>query len=308
MLKNIIITLLLLCSFSIMVSAQSAGGQIRRAVKKPQTTNVTPRKPKTTNKRPTSKVQKMSESQRKSIIQNLINNMVYVEGGSLMMGATPEQGQDEYDFALPAYKGTVNSFYICRYELTQDVWKAVFGRLPEYYHSDELHNSNVVGRNKAVEVNWKDAIRFIEKLNTITGMKFRMPTETEWEYAARGGVKSKGYKYSGSNNINDVAWYHDNNDIKEKSFVIGLKHPNELGLYDMSGNVSEWCSDKNLKRNSKREEWKELNDNYRIRKGGCWCSTEIGCKVSSRDFQGIQDYCNTWCLHGTGLRLVCDRL
>ena len=158
--------------------------------------------------------------------------MVFVKGGTFMMGATPEQGSDAGDGEKPVHSVTVSDFYIGKYEVTQAQWKAVMGKNPSHYK----------GENRPVErVSWYDIQKFIEKLNAKTGKRYRLPTEAEWEYAARGGNQSKGYKYSGSNDIGSVAWYTNNSG--DRTHPVGQKQPNELGLYDMTGNVWEWCSD-----------------------------------------------------------------
>ena len=193
MMKNIIITLLL-CCFSITAVAQIAGGQIRRPVKKPQATDVTPAKTKLTKKKSIPNVQKMSESQRKSIIQQLINNMVYVEGGIFTMGATSEQGSDACQDEKPAHQVTLSSFSIGKYEVTQEEWQAVMGSNPSRFKGSKL---------SVEQVSWNDCQEFIRKLNSLTGKRFRLPTGAEWEYAARGGRKSRGYKYSGSNMLDN---------------------------------------------------------------------------------------------------------
>lgn len=159
--------------------------------------------------------------------------MVFVKGDTFTMGATAEQGSKADADEKPAHSVTLSDYYIGETEVTQALWMAVMG---------ENNPSEYKGPGLPVElVSWEDCDFFIDKLNALTGMKFRLPTEAEWEYAARGGNKSHGYKYAGSNDIASVAWYESNSD--EKTHPVKLKAPNELGLYDMTGNVWEWCFD-----------------------------------------------------------------
>ena len=162
--------------------------------------------------------------------------MVYVQGGtytryqipdnvSLVVRGNVKQG------VPPAHKVSLSSYYIGMYEVTQELWKAVMADDREVYGPHYPFDN----------ASWNDCNVFISKLNALTGKKFRLPTDAEWEYAARGGAKSKGYVYSGSNNIDDVAWYVDNSEIEYHD--VGTKAPNELGIYDMSGSVPEWCAD-----------------------------------------------------------------
>ncbi len=158
--------------------------------------------------------------------------MIAVEGGTFTMGATPEQGSDANNIEKPAHSVTLSDYYIGKFEVTQELWEAVMGSTPSFFKGNKL---------PVESVSWDDCQTFIRKLNSLTGKNFRLPTEAEWEYAARGGNRSRGYKYSGGNNISDVAWYDDNSG--SMTHAVGTKSPNELGIYDMSGNVSEFCQD-----------------------------------------------------------------
>lgn len=174
------------------------------------------------------------ESTGNPIIDNLINNMVAIEGGTFWMGNDGEQTHQEdrpslQNDASPAHEVTLSDFSIGKYEVTQEEWETVMGSNPSEHKGAKLPVENV---------SWDDCQVFIKKLNKMTGMNFRLPTEAEWEYAARGGGNSRNYKYSGSNNLQSVAW--NGND---KTQPVGRKKPNELGLYDMSGNIAEWCQD-----------------------------------------------------------------
>ena len=175
-------------------------------------------------------------AEQKRILGALIDNMVAVKGGSFWMGAqsTDPNGQnydsDAFDWESPVHRVSLSDYHIGKYEVTQVEWEVVMGNNPSYFK----------GNCKPVmEVSWNDCQKFIQRLNVLTGLEFTLPTEAQWEYAARGGNKSKGYKYSGSNNLNSVAW----NDRSGVAKEVGQKNPNELGLYDMTGNVWEWCSD-----------------------------------------------------------------
>ena len=159
--------------------------------------------------------------------------MIEVEGGTFMMGATDEQGTDYNPGATPVHEVTLSSYSIGKTEVTQVLWEAVMGWNRSRYTGDPLRPVEMV--------TWTECQTFITKLNQLTGKNFRLPTEAEWEFAARGGNYSKGYKYAGSDNIYDVGWFYDN--AVSTTHTVALKLPNELGLYDMSGNVSEWCQD-----------------------------------------------------------------
>ena len=198
--------------------------------------------------------------------------MVYVEGGSFMMGATPEQEEEAYDEEKPVHKVTLSSYYIGSTEVTQELWTAVMGENP----------SDFKGNRKPVEnVNYADCQNFIAKLNKLTGENFSLPTEAQWEFAARGGNKSKGYKYAGSNNIDEVAWYGG---AGFETHDVAKKRPNELGLYDMSGNVIEWCSDYGGVYSDEVQTDPE-GPSYsilRVLRGGGWLYSAEKCRVSFR--------------------------
>ena len=208
--------------------------------------------------------------------------MVKVEGGTFTMGATAEQGGDVWDTEEPAHKVTLSDYYIGETQVTQALWKAVMGDNPSWFKGDD---------NLPVEnVSWEDIVeRFIPALNRKTGRTFRLPTEAEWEYAARGGNKSKGYKYSGSDNIDEVAWYDGNSGYKThpvKTHPVRGKKANELGLYDMSGNVLEWCHDwfGDYSSGAQTDPKGPDKGSYRVLRGGCWDLDARGCRVSDRSF------------------------
>ena len=207
------------------------------------------------------------------ILAEIMRNMVYVEGGTFIMGATAEQ-KKTYKDEKPAHSVTLSSFYIGKYEVTQALWKAVMGSNP----------SNWKGDNLPVEmVSWNDCQTFLRKLNAMTGKNFRLPTEAEWEFAARGGNKNRGYQYSGSNVLSDVAWYADNSGSKTHN--VGAKAPNELGIYDMSGNVWEWCQDwkKSYSSSPQTNPKGPSSGSSRVYRGGSWILSARGCRVASRD-------------------------
>ena len=201
--------------------------------------------------------------------------MVDVEGGTFKMGATSEQGSDAYADEKPTHKVTLSNYSIGETEVTQELWQTVMGSNPSNFKGDL--------QRPVEDVSWDDCQNFINKLNQLTGENFRLPTEAEWEYAARGG-KSKGYKYSGSNTIDYVAWYNKNS--SSKTHAVKTKQPNELGLYDMSGNVWEWCSDwyGSYSSSAQTNPTGPSSGSYRVLRGGSWNNYAGDCRVASRSF------------------------
>ena len=201
--------------------------------------------------------------------------MVKVEAGTFMMGATSEM-QNPYDDEKPVHQvALTNDYYMSKYEVTQALWQAVTGKNPSKFKGDNL---------PVERVSWNDCQVFIRNLNNITGRKFRLPTEAEWEYAARGGKKSRGYQYSGSSNISDVAWFDDING--NKKHPVGTKQANELGLYDMSGNVWEWCQDRYGSYSSlfQKNPTGAIMGVYRVFRGGRWGANERIGRTSCRSY------------------------
>ena len=200
--------------------------------------------------------------------------MIAVEGGTFQMGATSEQGGDAYDNEYPVHSVTLSDYYIGETEVTQELWEAVMVSNPSYFS----------GSQRPVErVSWNDCQEFITQLNQLTGKNFRLPTEAEWEYAARGGDNSQGYKYSGSNTIGNVAWYCDNSNSQTHN--VKTKSPDELGIYDMSGNVLEWCQDwyGNYSSGSQTNPTGPSSGSYRVGRGAGWDGIAAYCRVSCRD-------------------------
>lgn len=225
--------------------------------------------------------------------------MVFVESGTFTMGATAEQ-QEPFDDEKPPHRVTLTKgFYIGETEVTQALWKAVMGFTPMASGSQWLTERGLGDDFPAYFISYEDVQQFISQLNSLTGAQFRIPTEAEWEYAARGGSKSKGYQYSGSNNISDVAWYTNNSGYK--THAVKTKKANELGLYDMSGNVLEWCSDwkGNYTSSPAVDPTGADSGDIRVLRGGCFHYSARSCRVASRDrnFPSFRHY-------GIGFRLV----
>ena len=270
-------------------------------------------------------------------VEGIAFNMIRVDGGTFTMGATPEQINEAMDDEKPEHKVTLSSFYIGETQVTQALWENVMKANPSYFKGDL--------RLPVESVTWNDCQSFIKKLSQLTGRKFYLPTEAQWEFAARGGKRSQGYKYAGSNNINRVAWCVDSrkNDLVEQKHaasndwllydmlnsvtsrrfqlpgdkqlvgdmeisnsdisgtcVVASKSPNELGLYDLSGNVWEWCQDVSGKYGDEQNNptGPSLGD-YRVIRGGSWHSSAGACRVSFRNSFSPDDKSNI-----LGLRLV----
>jgi formylglycine-generating enzyme required for sulfatase activity len=218
--------------------------------------------------------------------KSLEPEMVYVEGGTFLMGGSSGESDEK-----PVHSVTLSSFNIGKYEVTQAQWKSVMGSNPSYFKDCD--------QCPVESVSWNDVQDFIRKLNAQTGKNYRLPTEAEWEYAAKGGKSSKGHTYSGSNNLNLVAWYSGNS--VNTTHIVGGKQTNELGIYDMSGNVWEWCfdwygfydseSDTNPKGASSGQ--------GHVFRGGSWINMSKGCRPADRDW-----YNPSFAYNSGGFRLV----
>ena len=209
--------------------------------------------------------------------------MVRVQGGTFTMGATSEQGSDAESDEKPTHQVTLSTYMIGETEVTQALWQAVMGNNPSYFTGDSFR--------PVEKVSWNDCQEFIRKLNSMTGKTFRLPTEAEWEFAVRGGNKSRHTKYSGGASIDAVAWYWENAGAKGESspdngtHPVAKKSPNELGLYDMTGNVREWCQDwyGDYSSSAQTNPKGASSGSLRVNRGGRWVSYAGGCRVSYRD-------------------------
>lgn len=244
---------------------------------------------------------------------------------------SPDNDADANDREKPQYKVYLDGYYISKYQVTQKLWKQVMGKNPsEFKFKDENNPVEMLkaklmqrpvefkGKNNPVEmISWYDAIKFCNKLSQQSGLEpyynisgknisinknakgYRLPTEAEWEYAARGGNKSQGYKYAGSNNIDDVARCQNNSNYE--TYPVGKKQANELGIYDMSGNVWEWCWDWYGDYNTADVENSLGADKDwgRVIRGGSWYSDAVNCRVACRG-----DFSPGKSLNDVGFRVV----
>jgi len=201
--------------------------------------------------------------------QRIMPEMIFVKGGEFYMGATSEQKPAAYKEEYPIRKISVSDFYIGKYEVTQDEWLKIMG-----YNPSENKGYNLPVDN----VSWIEVKEFIKRLNELTGDNYYLPSEAEWEYAARGGVKSTAYRYIGGDTLDDIAWYSSNSN--DTSHPVGSKRPNSLGIYDMAGNVWEWCEDS--KNGYGADTLKEPLDGSKVRRGGSYTYFEWGCRAAFR--------------------------
>ena len=228
--------------------------------------------------------------------------MVYVQGGSYNMGCTGEQGGDcDADEKTVRYV-TVSDFYIGQFEITQAQWQAVMGT-SVYQQQSKAGGSSTYGTGNDYPmyyVSWEEAKEFCRRLSQQTGKTYRLPTEAEWEYAARGGNKTQNTKYAGGYSLDYVGWYTNNSG--GKTHAVGTKNANELGIYDMSGNVWEWCEDwyGDYRSYDTDNPTGPSSGSYRVLRGGSWCGNAAYCRVSYRNY-GSPGYR----LNDNGFRVVC---
>ena len=244
----------------------------------------------------------------KDAVRDMISNMVKVEAGTFYMGAQKDSVEyycyDEEATSLegPVHEVTVSEFYINRYEVTQLLWEAIMGETPNDENDMQWEDEFGKGDNyPAYRISYKEVETFIGKLNEYTGLRFSLPTEAQWEYAAKGGKNTYYSLYAGGGNVLEVAWIDSNSD---KCSEVGKKNANGLGLYDMSGNVWEMCQDWYYDYTEEAVTdpvGEEYNQGYKVFRGGSWNTNAQQARVTARYKQGIhyRDY-------NTGFRLVIE--
>lgn len=235
------------------------------------------------------KVQAKGASSLEFTVKGVTFKMIYVEGGTFTMGCTSEQGDNCYKDEYPSHQVTLSDFYMGETEVTQALWRAVMGSDPSC-NGRWTYESGRGNSYPAYRISWNECQEFIRKLNQLTGKTFLLPTEAQWEYAARGGNKSKGYKYAGGNTIDEVAWFITNSG--SSTHPVKGKQANELGLYDMSGNVWEWCSDLygSYSSSSQTNPTGSSSGSKHILRGGGWFSNAYFCRVAVRSGCNSNDH------------------
>ena len=244
------------------------------------------------------------------VVNGVAFKMVKVQGGTFTMGCTSEQGNDCWDNEKILHSVTVSDFWMGETEVTQALWKAVMGTEPSYKGgwTDEKGRGSMYS---AYYVNWEECVQFCNRLNSLllsqlpSGWRFALPTEAEWEYAARGGKHHSSYKYSGSDNVDEVAWYMRNSGYK--AHHVKGKRANALGLYDMSGNMCEWCADLYDEEyygvSPSTNPLGPTNGSDRVLRGGAFCAVDKYCRVAGARSHGSSDqYDGAW-----GFRLALVR-
>lgn len=228
----------------------------------------------TTRPNPTPRTTSPSNQNFTETVNGVSFTMVYVEGGTFTMGCTSEQGSDCSSNEKPAHSVTLSAYYIGETEVTQGLWRAVMGDNPSYFKKGDDY--------PVEQVSWQDAMAFCSRLSELTGNTYTLPTEAQWEYAARGGNKSRGYKYAGSDYLESVGWYGYNSG--STIHPVKRKSPNSLGIYDMSGNVYEWCKDwyGEYSSSSQTNPTGASSGSYRVLRGGSWYNNAQCCRVAYR--------------------------
>ncbi len=210
------------------------------------------------------------------IVKEIDAQMIAVKGGNFTMGCVNQQDTECINWEKPRHTVTISDFKIGKFDVTQKQWKVIMGTTPSGKYCPEC---------PVVNVTWFEAQEFINKLNQLTGKNYRLPTEAEWEYAAKGGSKSHGFRYSGSDDASQVAWY--DSIISKEIHPVGTKKSNELGVYDMSGDVWQWCSDwfdaKYYMASPSNNPMGPSTTKVKVVRGGSWWGPMRDCRTANRD-------------------------